>query len=83
VLRSPTLDANDTGFVIILNKENNVVSVIGGSEPEYDENRKLKPFHQTIQLFKHPHDVMVDDEENLYVCQWNSGNVYPYKLVLI
>jgi peptidylamidoglycolate lyase len=80
VLRSPSLDTNDTGFVIILNKDNKVVSVIGGSEPEYDENKKLKPFHQTIPLFKHPHDVMVDDEENLYVCQWNSGMVYPYKL---
>jgi hypothetical protein len=22
----------------------------------------------------------VDDEQNLYVCQWNAGKVYPYKL---
>jgi len=22
----------------------------------------------------------VDDEENLYIAQWNSGKVYPYKL---
>ncbi len=83
VLRSPTLDSNDTGFVIILNKENKVVSVIGGSEPEYDENKKLKPFRQTIPLFRHPHDVMVDNDENLYVCQWNSGKAYPYKLSLV
>ena len=67
----------------ILNKENKVVSVIGGSEPAYDENKKLKPFSQTIPLFKHPHDVMVDDEENLYVCQWNSGKVYPYKFLAV
>ncbi len=82
VLRSPTLDNADSGFVIILNKENKVVSVIGGSEPEYDENKKLKPFRQIIPLFKNPHDVMVDDEENLYVCQWASGKVYPYKFTL-
>ena len=80
VLRSPTLDNNESGFVIILNKENKVVSVIGGSEAAY-ENGKLKPFYQTIKLFKHPHDVMVDDEENLYVCQWNSGKAYPYKFI--
>ena len=42
VLRSPSLDNVDSGFVIILNKENKVVSVIGGSEAAY-ENGKLKP----------------------------------------
>ena len=78
VLRSPNLDTVDSGFVIILNKENKVVSVLCGSEAVY-ENGKLKPFYQTNKLFKHPHDVLVDDEENLYVCQWNSGKVYPYK----
>jgi hypothetical protein len=78
VLRSPNLDMADSGFVIILNKENKVVSVIGGSVPVY-ENGKLKPFYQAEKLFKHPHDVLVDDEENLYMCQWNSGKVYPYK----
>lgn len=80
VLRSPTLENNESGFVIILNKQNKVVSVLCGSEAAY-ENGKLKPFYQTLKLFKHPHDVMVDDEENLYVCQWNSGKVYPYKFV--
>jgi len=79
VLRSPSLDFPDTGFVIILNKENKVISVIGGSEAAYDEKGKLKPFYQTIKLFRHPHDVLIDDEENLYVCQWSSGKVYPYK----
>ena len=78
VLRSPNLDTNESGFVIILNKENKVVSALAGSAAAY-ENGKLKPFYQTDKLFKHPHDVMVDDEENLYVCQWSSGKVYPYK----
>lgn len=26
------------------------------------------------------HDVCVDNADDLYVCQWNSKNVYPYKL---
>ncbi len=36
--------------------------------------------HQAIKIFTHPHDVCVDDEENLYVAQWNSGHTYPIKL---
>jgi peptidylamidoglycolate lyase len=83
VLRSPDLNHENSGFVIILNKENKVVSVIGGSEAAYDDDKKLKPFSQTVPLFKHPHDVLVDDEDNLYVCQWNSGKVYPYKFKLV
>ncbi len=79
VLRSPHMGTDGTGFVIILNKENKVVSVIGGTEAAYNPDGSLQPFYQTIQLFKHPHDVLVDDEENLYVCQWNSGQAYPYK----
>ncbi|MBI1224888.1 MAG: 6-bladed beta-propeller [Bacteroidetes bacterium] len=79
VLRSPHMGTDNTGFVIILNKENKVVSVIGGAEAAYYPDGNLQPFYQTIQLFQHPHDVLVDDDENLYVCQWNSGQVYPYK----
>lgn len=87
VLRSPDLNHENSGFVVILNKENKVISVIGGSEAVY-EGTTLKPLSQTKSasgepLFKHPHDVMVDDEDNLYVCQWNSGKVYPYKFNLV
>ncbi len=81
VLVSSSFSNTNSGFVIILNKENKPVSVLAGSEAAYDDNHKLKTFYQTIQLFKHPHDVLVDDDENLYVCQWNSGKVYPFKFV--
>ena len=36
--------------------------------------------HQTVKVFQYPHDVCIDDEQNMYVAQWNSGHVYPYKL---
>jgi len=71
VLRSPSLDNAKSGFVTILNKENKVVSNLGGSEPVY-ENNKLKPLSQTDKIFIHPHDVCVDDEGSLYVAQWAS-----------
>ncbi len=79
VLRSPNLGAEKTGFVTILNKENKVVSNIGGTKPEYDSTGKLKPLAQAEKIFIHPHDVCVDRDENLYVAQWASGKVYPYK----
>jgi len=78
VLRSP-MSVEKSGFVTILNKENKVVSNIGGTEPVY-ENNVLKPMAQAEKIFEHPHDVCVDDEGNIYVAQWASGKVYPYKL---
>ncbi len=79
VLRSPNMGVEASGFVTILNKENKVVSNIGGSEPIYT-NGKLNTLQQTDKIFAHPHDVCVDDEGSLYVAQWASGKVYPYKL---
>jgi hypothetical protein len=78
VLRSPRMDASGTGFVTILDKNNKVVSNIGGTEPVYLDGR-LQGMTQAEKLFVHPHDVCVDDDENIYVAQWASGKVYPYK----
>ena len=69
----------DTGFVTILDRDFKVISNLGGSEPAYVDN-KLSEMYQTTKHFQYPHDVCVDDEENLYIAQWNSGKVYPYKL---
>jgi sugar lactone lactonase YvrE len=79
VLRSPDLSAEKTGFVTILDKQNKVVSNIGGSVPVYDASGKLQPMAQAEKIFVHPHDVCVDRDDNLYVAQWASGKVYPYK----
>ncbi|TXE06309.1 6-bladed beta-propeller [Seonamhaeicola algicola] len=67
------------GFVTILDKNHKVVSNPGGTKPKY-KNGKLKIMYQDAPIFKHCHDVCVDNDKNLYVCQWNAGNVYPYKL---
>ncbi len=79
VLMSPNLNAVGTGFVTILDKHNKVVSNIGGSEPKYVDGI-LQPMSQTDKIFVHPHDVCVDRDDNIYVAQWSSGKVYPYKL---
>ncbi len=82
VLQSHSRQGQQSGFVTILDKNNKVVSNIGGSEPVYSNNVPDE-MYQTIKAFQYPHDVCIDDEENLYVAQWNSGHVYPYKLMPI
>jgi len=78
VFRSGKIDNAGSGFTIILDKNNKLVSNIGGSEPVYKDG-KLQTLSQAEKIFVHPHDVCVDDDENLYVAQWASGKVYPYK----
>ncbi len=78
VLRSPDLSKAGTGFITILNKDNKVVSNLGGSEPVYKDG-VLQPMSQVEKILNHPHDVCVDNDENIYVAQWASGKVYPYK----
>ncbi len=68
-----------TGFITILDKHNRVISNPGGSIPTY-ENGKLMPMHQVVKYMKHPHDVCIDDDKNLYIPQWNSERTYPIKL---
>ncbi len=79
VLQSSSNLWKQSGFVTILDKNFKVVSNLGGSEPQYVDE-KLGEMYQTIKYFQYPHDVCVDDEENLYIAQWNSDRVYPYKL---
>lgn len=73
------MNVADSGFVTILDKNNKVVSNIGGTEPIYQDGA-LKTMQQQDKIFVHPHDVCVDDDDNLYVAQWASGKVFPYKL---
>lgn len=69
-----------SGFVCILDKNNRVVSAPCANAPRYNTDGTLKPLYQTIRAFKHPHDVLVDPDGNLFVAQWNSNGVYPYRM---
>lgn len=79
VLQSNNKQWKQSGFVLILDKDYKVVSSLGGNLPAYSGNRP-EEMYQTAAVFQYPHDVCIDDEENVYVAQWNSGQVYPYKL---
>ena len=69
----------DSGFVTILDADDRVVSNPGGTAPEYEKGQ-LKLMIQASNLFNHCHDVCVDQDKNLYVCQWNANKTYPIKL---
>ncbi|HPH33257.1 MAG TPA: 6-bladed beta-propeller, partial [Chitinophagaceae bacterium] len=79
VLQSNSRLWQQSGFITILDKNNKVISNLAGSEPDY-KGTMADEMYQTIKAFQYPHDVCIDDEENLYVAQWNSGQAYPYKL---
>jgi len=72
----------NTGFVSVLDGQNRLVSAPGGATPRYGKDG-LRPMYQALQLFRHPHDVCVDQNENLYVAQWNAGATYPIKLTRV
>ena len=73
---------NNSGFVTILDKNNKVVSNPGGTAPEYRDG-ELQLMVQKEPVFKHCHDVCIDQDENIYVCQWNAGKTYPIKLTRV
>lgn len=79
VLQTNSRQGQQSGFVTILDKNNKVVSNIGGSTPAYT-NGIADEMYQTIKVFQYPHDVLIDDDDNMYVAQWNSGKIYPVKL---
>ncbi|GAB2779671.1 peptidylglycine monooxygenase-like protein [Rhabdobacter roseus] len=69
----------NSGFVTILDKNNKVISNPGGTKPEY-KNGELQLMVQEKSLFMHCHDVCIDQDENIYICQWNAQKTYPVKL---
>jgi hypothetical protein len=73
----------DSGFVTVLNAQNKVISNPGGTVPTYTGGKLEAAFHEKNPVFNHGHDVCVDDEENLYVCQWNANHTPPVKLTRV
>jgi hypothetical protein len=70
------------GMLAVLNEDNKVVSLPGGSIPNYTKEGFQSPVYDQ-KTFLNPHDVCIDDDENIYVPQWNSGKTYPLKLTRI
>jgi DNA-binding beta-propeller fold protein YncE len=73
----------NSGYITILDASNHVVSTPGGTAPVYMSGKLLPQQHQEERVFMHPHDVAVDNNGNIYVCQWKADNTYPVKLIKV
>ncbi len=69
----------DTGFITVLEGDK-VVSNPGGTTPVYENGNLQQVFQAEDKIFNHGHDVCVDEDKNLYVCQWNASHTPPVKL---
>jgi hypothetical protein len=79
VFRSTTNRNFGSGYITILDENDHVISTPGGTQPVY-VNDNLQTQAQQQPVFVHPHDVCVDPDENVYVCQWNANKIYPMQL---
>ncbi|TAF76450.1 MAG: 6-bladed beta-propeller [Bacteroidetes bacterium] len=71
-----------TGHLVVFDKNNKLLSAPGVDTIEY-ENGKPKHMHQSAKVkgtFMHCHDLCIDDEDSIYIPQWNSDKTFPLKL---
>lgn len=74
---------SNSGFVTILNEQDKVISNPGGTAPVYKNDTLEQVMQASNPVFQHGHDVCVDDDKNLYVCQWNANHTAPVKLTRV
>lgn len=72
----------NSGFVIMLDKNNQICATLGGHTDTAKDTARSH-LVSDYSCFHHVHDVCADADGNLYVCEWNAGNIYPVKLELI
>ncbi len=71
-----------TGYFLVFDKNNKLISAPGVDVIAY-ENSKPRHLHQSTKVkgtFMHCHDLCIDDEESVYIPQWNSDKSFPLKL---
>ncbi|ATC82083.1 6-bladed beta-propeller [Pseudoalteromonas agarivorans] len=73
-------NADDSGFISIFDETNKIIANVGAPQPVYQDGQ-LQPMQTDWQVFNHVHCICVDQDDNLYVGQWNSSNSYPMKLI--
>lgn len=72
-----------SGFVTILDGDNKVVSNPGGMAPVYKNGVLQQTLQAANPVFMHGHDVCIDEDKNVYVCQWNAYHTAPVKLTRV
>ena len=72
-----------SGFVTSLDINNKVISNPGGNAPVYKSNKLQPTLQGPDQTFQHCHDVCIDEDKSIYVCQWNANQSAPIKLTRV
>jgi hypothetical protein len=74
---------NATGFLTILDTNYKVLASPGGTAPVYKNGILQQTFQHESKVFKHGHDVCIDEDQSIYVCQWNANKTTPVKLTRV
>lgn len=79
--KDKSIKANEghTGFMTILEGDR-VVSNPGGTEPTYKNGKLQDSYQLSTKPILHGHDVCIDEDKNVYVCQWNANRTPPLML---
>ena len=80
VFRSTSDSYPDSGYIHILDKNDRVISTPGGRSRLSGWINWPSSERPASSPFMHPHDVLVDEDDNIYVAQWASKKTYPIKL---
>jgi hypothetical protein len=49
----------------------------------YQSGKLLPTLQAPDQTFFHCHDVCIDEDKSIYVCQWNANQTTPIKLTRV
>ncbi len=72
-----------SGFLTILDTNYKVLASPGGTAPVYKNGILQQTFQHASNVFKHGHDVCIDEDQSIYVCQWNANRTTPIKLTRV
>ena len=82
ILATETWGSYD-GMIAVLDTNNKLLSLPGSINlPDYSGKIVNKPKYDG-NSFLNPHDVCIDEDDNIYVPQWYSGMTYPFRLIRV
>ena len=69
-----------SGFTLVMDGKDQVVSCPGGEQPVYQGGQLQHVGQNASRTFFNGHDVCVDNDKNVFVCQWNGRQTPPVML---
>ena len=72
-----------SGFTMVMDENDRVISCPGGTAPVYKDGTLQHVDQDAAKTFFHGHDVCIDEDESMYVCQWNGKRTPPVRLTRV